>query len=238
MSDGINVGTKVIQVNINNRVPVQIYAETLTTMTYTSLVLPDVFVDDDGEILTYDWSFPDGVRVGTGTPTRNDDFSTVSSSAANPIVAWDVPGNKTVSLTVIDDDGSQATALLSVVVLNQMPVATFDVRTLSALGSREIDFREEDGQVDTAYVFDGLDSMDPDGSVGDSTDIAVWNWTFSDGTFGDRPQVTHTFTTPGVHTVSLVDRRTRTGKFRPHHHGSNRQPRADHPGAHTRRLHR
>ncbi|MGB1233779.1 MAG: hypothetical protein ACPHF0_06395, partial [Poseidonia sp.] len=80
-------------VQINNRVPVQIYAETLTTMTYTSLVLPDVFVDDDGELLTYAWSFPDGVRVGTGAPTRNDDFSTVSSSATNPIVAWDVPGN-------------------------------------------------------------------------------------------------------------------------------------------------
>ncbi|MEC7507704.1 MAG: PKD domain-containing protein, partial [Candidatus Thermoplasmatota archaeon] len=191
VSDGINVGTKSLLVQINNRIPVQVYAETMTTMTYTSLVLPDVFVDDDGEILTYDWSFPDGVRVGTGTPTRNDDFSTVSSSAVNPIVAWDVPGNKTVTLTVTDDDGSQATAVLNVVVLNQMPVATFDVRTLSATGSREIDFREEDGQVDTAYVFDGLDSMDPDGSVGDSTDIEVWNWTFSDGTFGDRPQVTH-----------------------------------------------
>ena len=215
VSDGINVGTKVIQVNINNRVRlVQIYAETLTTMTYTSLVLPDVFVDDDGEILTYDWSFPDGVRVGTGTPTRNDDFSTVSSSAANPIVAWDVPGNKTVSLTVTDDDGSQATALLSVVVLNQMPVATFDVRTLSALGSREIDFREEDGQVDTAYVFDGLDSMDPDGSVGDSTDIAVWNWTFSDGTFGDRPQVTCTPSRPRCsHRFAGGDRRTRQESF-------------------------
>ena len=119
-------------------------------------------------------------------------------------MAWDVPGNKTLSLTVTDDDGSQATAILNVVVLNQMPVAAFDVRTLSATGSREIDFRQEDGEVDTAYVFDGLDSMDPDGSVGDSTDIDVWNWTFSDGTFGDRPQVTHTFTTPGVHTVSLV----------------------------------
>ena len=190
------MGMKTITVHINNRIPVQVFAETLTTMTYTSLVLPDVYVDDDGEILTYAWSFPDGVRVGTGTPTRNDDFSTISSSAENPIVAWDVPGNKTLSLTVTDDDGSQATAILNVVVLNQMPVAAFDVRTLSATGSREIDFRQEDGEVDTAYVFDGLDSMDPDGSVGDSTDIDVWNWTFSDGTFGDRPQVTYSFTTP------------------------------------------
>ena len=48
VSDGINNGVKIIQVHINNRVPVQIFAETMTTMTYTSLVLPDVFVDDDG----------------------------------------------------------------------------------------------------------------------------------------------------------------------------------------------
>ena len=108
------------------------------------------------------------------------------------------------TLLVTDDDGSQATAVLNVVVLNQLPVATFDVRTLSSMGSKEIDFREEDGEVDTAYVFDGLDSVDPDGLVGDSSDIEVWNWTFSDGTFGDRPQATHTFTTPGIHTVTLV----------------------------------
>ena len=204
VSDGINSGVKTILVHINNRVPVQIYAETMTTMTYTSLVLPDVFVDDDGELISYDWNFPDGVRIGPGMPTRSDDFSTVSSNQMNPIVSWDMPGNKTVTLTVTDDDGSQATAVLSIVVLNQIPVATFDVRTLSALGSQEIDFREEDGEVDTSYVFDGLDSMDPDGLVGDSSDIDVWNWTFSDGTFGDRPQVTHSFTTPGIHTVTLV----------------------------------
>ena len=154
VSDGINSGSKTIIVEVNNRIPVQIFGEVLTTMTYSSLVMPDVFVDDDGEILTYAWSFPDGVRLGGGTPTRDDEFSAISSSATNPIVSWDVPGNKTVSLTVTDDDGSQATAIIGVVVLNQMPVATFDVRTLSATGSREIDFREEDGEVDTAYVFD------------------------------------------------------------------------------------
>ena len=152
VSDGINSGSKTIIVEVNNRIPVQIFGEVLTTMTYSSLVMPDVFVDDDGEILTYAWSFPDGVRLGVGTPTRDDEFSAISSSATNPIVSWDVPGNKTVSLTVTDDDGSQATAIIGVVVLNQMPVATFDVRTLSATGSREIDFREEDGEVDTAYV--------------------------------------------------------------------------------------
>ena len=204
VSDGINTGIKTILVTINNRLPVQVFTETLTTMTYTTLVLPDVFVDDDGDIVAYEWTFTDGVRLGSGTPSRSDDFSTVSSNIANPLVAWDVAGNKTVTLRVTDDDGSQSMAVLDVVVLNQLPYATFDVRTLSAMGSRNIDFRQEDGEVDTAYVFDGLDSRDPDGPIGDSTDIAVWNWTFSDGTFGDRPQMTHTFTTPGEHTVRLV----------------------------------
>lgn len=204
VSDGINSGVKTILVHINNRIPVQIFADTMITMTYTTLVLPDVFEDDDGEIVSYDWTFTDGVRLGTGMPERGDDFSIISSTSSNPLVAWDTPGNKTVFLTVTDDDGSDATAMLNIVVMNQLPVSTFDVRTLSAMGSREIDFREEDGEVDTAYVFDGLDSQDPDGLVGDSSDIEVWNWTFSDGTFGDRPQVTHSFTTPGIHTVTLV----------------------------------
>ena len=202
--DGINFGTKTILIHINNRIPVQMFAETMTTMTYTTLVMPDVFKDIDGEIVSFDWSFTDGVRLGSGMPTRVDDYSIISSAESNPIVAWDTSGDKTVTLTVRDDDGSEATAILNIVVLNQIPVAIFDVRTLSGTGSQSIDFRAENGEVDTAYVFDGLDSRDPDGLVGDSSDIEKWNWTFSDGTFGDRPQITHSFSTPGIHKVTLV----------------------------------
>jgi PKD repeat protein len=106
-------------------------------------------------------------------------------------------------LTVTDDDGSEMTTMLNVIVLNQLPVASFDVITSSTLGSQSIDFREQDGEVDEPYTFDGRDSTDPDGTVGDSTDL-VYNWTFSDGTFGERPQVTHAFTEPGIHSVTLV----------------------------------
>ncbi|MBL6743316.1 MAG: PKD domain-containing protein [Candidatus Poseidonia sp.] len=200
VSDGYNTGQKIIQVHVNNRLPVQIYAELMTTMTYTSLVMPDVFEDDDGEIVNYAWTFDGGVRLGLGTPLRTDDYSNVASNNANPVLAWDSPGNKTVTLTVTDDDGSQVTAVLTITVLNQMPFAHFDVRTQS----EAIDFREEDGEVDAPYIFDGLDSRDPDGLVGDHTDIEVWNWSFSDGTFGERPQITHSFTTPGEHTIILV----------------------------------
>ena len=203
VSDGINNGTKTINVTINNRLPIQIFSENMTTMTYTNLVLPDVFIDDDGTIETYDWSFTDGVRIATGIPARGDDYSTISSTISNPIVAWDTPGNKTIMLTVTDDDGSVMTAMLNVMVLNQLPVASFDVITSSTLGSQSIDFREQDGEVDEPYTFDGRGSSDPDGTVGDSTDL-IYNWTFSDGTFEERPQVTHTFTEPGIHTVTLV----------------------------------
>jgi PKD repeat protein len=86
---------------------------------------------------------------------------------------------------------------------NQLPVGDFIVRTTATSGSSTIDFRVEDGQVDTPYTFDGRDSFDPDGTVGDSSDL-TFNWTFSDGTFGDRPQVTHSFTEPGTHSVTLI----------------------------------
>ena len=45
----------------------------------------------------------------------------------------------------------------------------FIVKTTTS-GTSIIDFRVEDGQVETPYTFDGRDSFDPDGIVGDSSD--------------------------------------------------------------------
>ena len=87
--------------------------------------------------------------------------------------------------------------------MNQIPIANFVVKTTSS-GTSIIDFRVDDGQVETPYTFDGRDSFDLDGTVGDSSDL-TYNWSFSDdGSFGSSPQVTHTFSTPGVHSVILV----------------------------------
>jgi PKD repeat protein len=203
VSDGINLGTKSINVTVNNRVPVQIWSENMTTYTYTPMVMPDVFKDYDGQIVSYAWSFPDGVNLNGGSLDRTDDFTTTSSAQSNPIVGWDNPGLMTVQLTVTDDDGSSSTAQFYVTVLNQMPVSDFLVRTTASTGSELIDFRATDGQVDSPYTFDGRNSFDPDGTVGDSSDL-TFNWSFSDGTFGDRPQVTHSFAEPGVNSVILI----------------------------------
>lgn len=203
VSDGNNIGVKNILVYVNNRVPYQIYSEQLSTDTYTSIVMPDVFKDSDGSIVSYAWFFPDGVNLDGGITDRDDEFTLTSSNDPNPMPSWDTPGLKTAELTVMDDDGSSANAVLSILVMNQIPVADFIVKTTTS-GTSIIDFRVEDGQVETPYTFDGRDSFDPDGTVGDSSDL-TYNWSFSDdGTFGASPQVTHSFSQPGVHTVMLV----------------------------------
>ena len=55
--------------------------------------------------------------------------------------------------------------------------------------------------MDVPYTFNGRDSYDPDGLVGDSTDL-TFIWTFSDGTISNEfcyPQLC----TPGEHTFLL-----------------------------------
>ena len=203
VSDGVNLGVKSIEVIVNNRIPYQIFSDNLSTSTYNSIVMPDVFKDDDGSIVSYAWFFPEGVNLGVGVSDRSDDFTQTTSSQSNPTPSWNTPGLKSAELTVIDDDGSSVSTTLTVLVLNQIPVADFVVKTTSS-GTSLIDFRVEDGQVETPYTFDGRDSFDPDGTVGDSSDL-TYNWSFSDdGTFGSSPQVTHTFSLPGTHTVVLV----------------------------------
>lgn len=203
VSDGINIGTKNILVHVNNRVPYQIFSENLSTFTYTAIVMPDVFKDSDGSIVSYAWFFPEGVNLDGGVTDRDDEFTLTNSNAPNPLPSWDTPGVKTAVLTVMDDDGSLVNTSLFISVLNQMPVADFIVKTTTS-GTSIIDFRVEDGQVETPYTFDGRNSFDPDGTVGESSDL-TYNWSFSDDdSFGASPQVTHSFSQPGIHTVTLV----------------------------------
>lgn len=203
VSDGINLGVKNILVHVNNRVPYQIFSDILSTDTYTSIVMPDVFKDSDGSIVSYSWFFPEGVNLDGGVTDREDEFTLTTSNSPNPTPSWDTPGLKSAELTVVDDDGSSAFAMLSISVLNQIPVADFIVKTTTS-GTSIIDFRVENGQVETPYTFDGRSSFDPDGTVGDSSDL-TYNWSFSDDeSFGASPQVTHSFSQPGVHTVTLI----------------------------------
>ena len=200
--DGFNTGSKNITVFVNNRVPYQIFSENLTTYTYTSVTMPDVFVDDDGTIVTYEWNFAEGVNLNGGITDRGDDFVQTSSDSPYPAPSWNTPGVKSVSLKVTDDDGSESTAQLFVNVLNQVPVADFTVRATTDGDTVAIDFRAEDGFVDIPYTFDGISSYDIDSATGDSSGL-TYNWSFGDGEHRDSAISTYTFTEPGIHQVSL-----------------------------------
>ena len=198
--DGKNIGYFNFTVNVKNRLPRLIFDDTLVVDTYTSLPMPTLFVDDDGDLSSISWQFAGGVALNDANVDRNSDFTRTSSNDWQPMVAWETPGNKTVQVTVTDDDGGQTTVSLNVLVKNQLPVADVKVRDSNSVS---VDFRQEDATVDMVYTFDGRDSFDPDGSLADSS-ILSFAWFFEDGTTSSKTQVSYSFNTPGQHRVTLI----------------------------------
>ncbi len=203
VSDGVNTASESIEIFVNNRAPGQIFSELIITETLTATMLPDVFEDEDGELISWTWEFDEGVNLDGGIVDRTDLFVDMMSTEQNPMVAWSTPGTKYVNTTATDNDGATSSTQIMIQVLNQLPVAQFEVRDSGSAGSPIIDFRIEDGLVDIPYTFNGRDSYDPDGQIGDSSDV-TFLWTFSDGTTSNDSLVIHNFSTPGDHLVELV----------------------------------
>ena len=176
-----------IFIRVLNRVPNQIFDETLQTFTLTPLEMPLIFEDQDGFIVEYLWTFEEGVNIGGSGMTLTSDFSVTESLERNPIIGWKEPGIKNISLEVTDDDGNSSTATIQVLVVNQRPVAVFT--------------RPSDGFVDTEYIFESL-SFDPDGNS--SMLEIIWNISAFDEEVYNVSTVYHTFTSPGLYSVSLT----------------------------------
>jgi chitodextrinase len=92
-----------------------------------------------------------------------------------------------VSLTVVDDEGAQSEPATTTVeiVLPQDPIA-----------DPGGPYRVVEGR---ALTLDGSGSNDPDGG-----EIAQYTWDFGDDTTGTGVAPTHTYTTEGTYTVTLV----------------------------------
>jgi PKD repeat protein len=176
-----------IYIRVLNRVPEQIFDDTLQTFTLTPIEIPTIFEDQDGFIVEYRWTFEEGVNIEGSGMTLTSDFSVTESLESNPIIGWKEPGMKNISLEVTDDDGNTSTTTIQVLVVNQRPVAVFA--------------RPVDGFVDTEYIFESL-SFDPDGNS--STLEIIWNISAFDEALYNVSTVYHTFTSPGLYSISLT----------------------------------
>jgi carboxypeptidase T len=105
------------------------------------------------------------------------------SSIVAPSHQFDAAGNYDVTLTVTDDMGKSASNTQTVVLelVNVAPVALFNASCEHLVCS-----------------FDGSISTD------DTGDIVSYQWSFGDGSTATGAQATHTFSTAGTYTVSLV----------------------------------
>lgn len=125
--------------------------------------------DPDGTISSYSWNWGDGTANSTGA-TASHTYATA--------------GSKTITLTVVDDDGTPGTTSRTVTTVapNTAPTASF---TASANG--------------LVVSVNGSASSDTGGS------IATYSWNWGDGTAnGSGATASHTYASAGTRTITLT----------------------------------
>ena len=148
---------------------------TVVSVDYLNVVVSgSLSTDSDGSIVSYMWDFGDGLS-GTGM---------------DAVHSYATAGDKTITLTVTDNDGlmGSANALVSLVAPpDDPPVAAFTY-VVNADG--------------VTVSVDGSGSSDDNGIVS-----YVWNW--GDGTTSTGMTATHTYSTPPVAAASDVSGKSR-----------------------------
>ena len=130
--------------------------------------------DPDSNIVSYLWDF----GVGDSSFASGEDVT----------FTFETPGNYTVTLIVVDADSLSDTAQVVIFVGdgdNFAPVILCNVSPDSGITPINV-------------LFDATQSFDPDG------DELTFFWEFGDGTTGDGPLVSHTYTTHGEILVTLT----------------------------------
>ena len=88
VSDGFQSSQKTVLVKVLNREPNQEFSEELEAFAVTPLMMPDVFVDEDGVIVEYRWTFDEGVNLdGEGVSLASNSSSSLSLRIIHPRIA-------------------------------------------------------------------------------------------------------------------------------------------------------
>ena len=103
-----------------------------------------------------------------------------TSREQNPTHIYATNGRYTVTLTVTNSFGRDTKSLAGFIAVGDPPVPDF-----SASPSQ--------GNIPLAVAFTGLTN----------DTVSSWRWDFGDGSFADGQNPTHTYTKPGIYTVSL-----------------------------------
>jgi PKD repeat protein len=127
--------------------------------------------DTDGSIVTWNWDFGDGY-IASGDPVDH---------------TFDAPGTYVVTLTVTDNDTLSSSDSLSIVVLNQAPVAVANANEITGTSPLTVDFSG-----------DGSYDQDISGT------IVAYNWDFGDGSSSSQVNPSHTYTNWGQIDATLT----------------------------------
>ena len=121
---------------------------------------------DDGSIVLYVWSFN-------------------SQALANDVLAAHTfmsSGEKTITLTVVDEKGASASTFEVLTIADKPPEAILTVRTKTFLD----------------VTFSSMGSLDPEGSE------VSFAWTFGDGSSSNLPNPAHSYTQADTYVVTLI----------------------------------
>jgi serine protease len=152
--------------------PIAAYAASVTTGKAPLLVSFNAAnsSDSDGQIEDYSWDFGDDLTASNATIDH----------------VFTNPGNYSVTLSVIDNDGAQATTTTSITVqANQIPVASFIADSTN-------------GKAPLLVSFNATASADTDGQINS------YSWDFKDGQTGSGDNLSHSFVNQGNYSVALT----------------------------------
>jgi PKD repeat protein len=170
---GDNKGARVltrINITVIDRAPAAVVSADkveVNTLEFVSFDSKGSF-DPDGQIQSYHWDFGDGT----------------TSEAIAPKHTFAKAGTYTVNLTVTDEAGQNASATISIKVLNRLPKA-------------EIRADKMVSETDEVINFTAMYSSDEDGT------LVSYNWDFGDGATAEGMNVSHNFSKADSYTVEL-----------------------------------